>query len=185
MKRRLAVLGSLVVAIWAVPAARAAGIAAHFPHKCLVANEFGDLPTCTRSGSGGWVAVYPNSGIDGSTSGTGFPSGFIALFVIVALIGIGVTIWRISLTRRMAQSAGVNPSDATALAVLGGPNAIDTAVLAKTLSHHSADTAPPATGKPHGATVEARLTQLRQLKDDGVISADEYESRRAAIISTI
>jgi Short C-terminal domain len=184
MRRSLAILGSMVVAIWGVPAAHAGALVARIPHKCLVANQFGQLPSCTRSGNGGWVATYPNSGPGGS-SGGGIPSGFIALFVIVGLIGIGVTIWRISLTRRMATNAGVNPNDATALAVLGGSTAIDTAILAKTLSHRSNDAASPAAEEPHGATAEARLKELQHLKDNGVITADEYESRRAAIINAI
>jgi hypothetical protein len=62
----------------------------------------------------------PNSGFGDPSGGSGFPAGFIALFVIVIILGVGVMIRRIAFTRQMAQKAGLSSGEATAVAMLGG-----------------------------------------------------------------
>ncbi|MFL6137889.1 MAG: hypothetical protein ACJ74O_08835 [Frankiaceae bacterium] len=50
--------------------------------------------------------------------GAGIPGGFVAIVVLIAALGLGSTAWRISTARRIARSNGLDPDDATAVALL-------------------------------------------------------------------
>jgi len=94
----------------------------------------------------------------------GIPSGFIALFVIVAVIAIGGAIWRAVVLSR----GGLNPFVAREQLE---------ARLAQKLGER--DTPVPA---QHPKSMEDRLAELDDLHERGVISAEERAAGRAKII---
>jgi hypothetical protein len=99
----------------------------------------------------------------------GIPSGFIALFVIVALVGIGMAIWRAVVLSR----SGLNP--------LVAREQLE-ARLAQSLSQQNpAPPAPPAPAQQE-KSIEERLAELNDLHDRGVISDEERAAGRAKII---
>jgi hypothetical protein len=98
-----------------------------------------------------------------TSSASGIPSGFIVLFVIFALIAVGVGIWRaVTLAK-----GGLNPVVAKEQLE---------ARLARNLQ-----SAAPAPGQP-AKTIEERLAELDDLHERGVITADELAAGRAKII---
>ncbi|HXB48920.1 MAG TPA: SHOCT domain-containing protein [Streptosporangiaceae bacterium] len=98
--------------------------------------------------------------------GPGIPGWFIALFVIVALAGIGTSIWRYSVLR----SGGLNPFVAKEQLE---------ARLNQTLTTPPAPPSPRAQGK----SIEQRLAELGELHARGVITDEELAAGRAAIIA--
>jgi len=91
----------------------------------------------------------------------GIPGWFIALFVIVGLCAIGGAIWRFSVLR----SGGLNPF-----------------VAREQLEARLAQSqmmAPPPVEK----TIEQRLAEIDDLRNRGVITAEEHSAGRAKIIS--
>ncbi len=99
------------------------------------------------------------------TSNTpGFPTGFIVLFVIVAIIGVGGAIWRAVVLRK----GGLNPMVAKEQ-------------LEVRLAQSLKDTATSASGQP-AKTIEERLGELDDLHERGVITAQELAAGRAKII---
>jgi hypothetical protein len=188
MLRRLALLAVTCLGFLAVAAAPASAASGgpNPPPKCFVAKNL-DLPTCTYDGHG-WTVSYPSDsgfgdpGGDGGGGG-GIPSGLVALFVLVPLIGIGVTIWRVSMARKMAQDAGMDPNQATAVTLLGN-DGLDAAYLAANLRHQQTSVSPVAAAPPQRSASE-RLAELQQLKDHGQITAEEYDTRRTAIVESV
>jgi hypothetical protein len=97
----------------------------------------------------------------------GIPTWFIALFVVMAgflLIGIVGAIWRAAILRR----GGLNPMFAREQ-------------LEIQLAQHLRDTAAPTSGQP-AKTAEERLAELENLRERGVITAEELAVGRAKII---
>jgi hypothetical protein len=93
--------------------------------------------------------------------GSGIPGWFIALIVIVAIAGIGTSIWRFSVLR----SGGLNPFVAREQLE---------ARLNQTLT-----SAPPA----GNGSIEERLAEVEDLHNRGVISGEELTAARAKIIA--
>jgi hypothetical protein len=112
-------------------------------------------------------------------SGPSIPSGFIAIFVIFAIIGVGSAIYRMSLARRIARGAGLNENDAAATTFLT-PNGLDATYLAASL-HGRAQAAAGAAGR----STEDRLRELQGLRDSGLVTAQEYDARRTAILDQV
>jgi hypothetical protein len=142
------------------------------PARCFRSNSSGELPTCTSDGSGGWVVTYP---ADPSTTGPG--SGLAVLFVLVALAGIGFTVWKVSAARSMAREAGIDPDRATAMTMLTD-DGFEATYLASSLRGLPTTPPPPA-------DASERLRQLQELKDQGLVSSEEYDARRTAILDSI
>jgi hypothetical protein len=112
-----------------------------------------------------WQAEVPVPG-----GGPGIPGWFIALVVIVVLVGVGTSIWRYSVLRR----GGLNPFVAREQLE---------ARLNQTLSTPPSP-APPAPPPPGPArSIEQRLAELGDLHARGVITDDELAAGRAAIIA--
>jgi hypothetical protein len=127
----------------------------------------GDDPNCTVEG---W---------DGGGADAGIPGWFIALFVLAALVAVGMTIYRVSTARDMATKAGLDPDDATRVALLDD-DGVSAAYLASQLHGRASDqgaTAPRSTAE--------RLQELQALRDQGLVTEAEYAERRAAILGTI
>jgi predicted amino acid dehydrogenase len=114
--------------------------------------------------------------------GPGIPGWFIALFIVFVMAGIGMTVWRVSVARRMAEDAGLDPKKATAVAMLSN-DGIDATYLASTLASHSRAQPPHATQA--AKTAEQRLQELQALRDKGLVTDDEYEAQRQKILGSI
>lgn len=157
------------------------------PDRCFATNADGDMATCTWE-NGHWVRTFDGGGLGMGDSGS--PSGFVALFVIFVLIGIGVTMWRVSVARQMASESGMDP-DRAGLMTLMSPDGLDATYLASSLRERpGADSAPAPEPSPPPApeatrTATERLAELQQLRDAGTITLQEYDERRKAIIDSI
>ncbi len=114
--------------------------------------------------------------------GFGIPGWFIALFVLVALVGIGSTMWRISVTRKMARDAGLDPNTATAVTLLS-KDGVDAAYLASTLASHPRLQSSEPAQRPRSA--EERLQELQSLRDKGLVTQEEYDAQRQGILGSI
>jgi hypothetical protein len=95
---------------------------------------------------------------------SGFPTWFIVLFVVVAVIGIGSVIWRSVVLRK----GGLNPFVAKEQ-------------LEVQLRKKLRETAAPTPGRP-AKTIEERLAELDDLHERGVITAEERAAGRAKVI---
>jgi hypothetical protein len=100
----------------------------------------------------------------------GVPTFFIAVAVVMAvflLIGIGLSIWHASVLRK----GGLNPLIAEEQLKVQ---------LAKNLRNAAA----PASRQP-AKTIEQRLAELDDLRERGVITAEELAAGRAKVIGGV
>ncbi|RNL81437.1 SHOCT domain-containing protein [Nocardioides marmorisolisilvae] len=116
-----------------------------------------------------------DSGFDG---GTGIPSGFIVLFVLVALGGVAATIWRVSTARRLAEQAGLDPNLAGRVALMD-EDGLSAAYVASSLRQQQGAAPPPS------ASASDRLAELKGMLDKGLITQAEHDERRKAIIDSV
>jgi hypothetical protein len=148
------------------------------PDWCFDMNEDMVPSTCTWTGQK-WVKSYDDgfgSGADG-----GMPDSFGALMFLGFLVAIGVTVWRVSLARRVARDAGLDPNRATELTLLE-----DHGLEASYLSAHLQ--ARPAAEQPSPPAVrsaEERLRELRSLLEQGLITQEEHDARRKAVVDAL
>jgi hypothetical protein len=112
--------------------------------------------------------------------GFGIPGWFIALFILMILVSVGTFVWRISVARKIAEDAGLDPDTATAVTMLS-KDGVDAAYLASTLAPRRQP--PHPTQRPKSA--EERLQELQVLKDKGLVTQDEYEAQRQKILGSI
>ncbi len=119
----------------------------------------------------------------------GMPAGFGGFFVFALLVGLGTFVWRISLARRVAERSGLDPDEATELAILG-EHGLEAGYLAGHLRDRSADGR--ATGLPSTdvstselRTAEVRLRELNALRDADLLTPEEYAARRTAILDSL
>lgn len=151
------------------------------PAKCTTMNADGELPTCTYDGQRWTVTGYDSvSGFGGADPG--IPSGFVGLFAIVLVIGIGLTVYKVSMARQMAARSGMSTGEATAMTLLTD-NGLEATYLASSL-RQSAPGAPPVPPEVARSVAE-RLAELESLRTQGLVSASEYEERRAAILADL
>ena len=162
MKR---LLGALALAMLVVLAAPALALADDVDDLCS-----GD-PSCT---------VYNDGLGSGSTDIPGF---FIAFFIIVLVLGVGTTVYRVSTARTMARNAGLDVDAAGAVALLED-NGLSAAYVASSLRPVPA-AAPTDASAPPARPAAERLAERQALKDSGVVSDSEYAARRQAIIDSI
>lgn len=147
----------------------------------------GEPPTCTKV-NGEWVASWPD---DSMTSGGG---GFLGLVVLVLAVGTVIAvvsiIWRVNTAQRLARQSGLDPELATQMALFSD-DGLDATYLAASLRQ-------PPVGRPvdppvawpvdppvRTPSVAERLAELTELRDEGVITAEEHDRRRAAIIDQL
>jgi len=136
-----------------------------------------DMPTCVER-DGKLVPVETTSGP--YADGGGIPSGFIVVFVLAALVGVGITVWRVSTARRLATDAGLDPDVATGITLLD-ENGLSATYLASSLR----SPAPPGPAVAPSASTADRLGELKGLLDRGVITQAEHDERRKAIIDSV
>jgi hypothetical protein len=157
------------------------------PPKCFRSNGMGDLPTCTWNGRS-WQVSYDDrvpvfdDGFMSPGLESGIPSAFVAFAVLVVLAGAAATVWRVSLARQVARDAGMDPDRATAMTLLSD-DGLDATYLAANLRTPATPSAPPPVDTVRSP--EDRLRQLQQLHDGGLVSAEEYDERRRAILDSL
>ncbi|MCW2816665.1 MAG: hypothetical protein JWN84_4120 [Nocardioides sp.] len=147
------------------------------PRSCFQPNADGDLPTCSWDGQR-WVRTYDNGSSDPGSGGPG--AGFAVLFVLVLVGGVAFTIWQVSTARRMARDSGMSTGDATAMTLLTD-DGFEATYLASNLR---GQVTPPAATAP-AASVAERLRELASLRDQGLITPEEHDVRRATIIDSV
>ena len=111
----------------------------------------------------------------------GIPGWFVGLFVLMVLIGIGSTIWRVSMAQKLAKRSGMDPGLATQMTLMSD-DGLDATYLASSLRQPSPD---PAASAPPPTTVTARLEELKSLLDRGMVTQAEYDERRKAILDSL
>ena len=183
MARLLLVIALAVVGLVGVGSARAYA-EPDPPAKCFRANDAGEPPVCTWDGHQ-WSVTGYDSGFPGTglNAGGGAPGWFGGMVVLVLVAGAGLTIWRVSLARSMARDAGMDPDRATAVTLLA-----DEGLEATYLSSNLRGPTPTPTPTPAPAparTAEGRLRELGQLRDQGLLTEAEYQSRRQAVIDSL
>lgn len=137
----------------------------------------GALPTCHYNGST-WQVSYDDPAGFGASSF--IPTAFITLVALMVVVSIAVTVWRHTLARRMATEAGMDPDRATAMTLLTD-DGLEATYLASSLRGRSSAAADDAQGR----SVEERLQELQRLRDQGLVTAEEYDARRAAILDSL
>lgn len=143
------------------------------PEDCVAWTENGDgTITCTEHSD---LMGGPGMGSD-----AGIPAFFGLFFVLVLVAGIGATMWRVSTARRMARDSGMNVGDATAMALMD-EDGLSATYLASNLRQHPA-TEPAGSGR---APAAARLRELAELLEQGLITQAEHDARRARIIEGV
>lgn len=114
-------------------------------------------------------------------SDPGVPPGFGAFGVLVAVAGIASMLWRVSMARQMARDSGMDPDRAAAMSMMSD-DGLEATYLASSLRDRPTETA--SAGSP-ARTVAERLRELDQLRADGLVTPEEYETRRSAILDSI
>lgn len=130
---------------------------------CVVVNSPGLLP--------GQVNSSPGSG------------GFMGIFVVFLLVGIGVSVWKFLAVRDMGVRRGMSERDASAAALFSDDAVMLGMVLKDEEEPESRRDEPPPPQPP--ATIELRLERVEELRKDGTISDQEADQRRAEIIAEI
>jgi membrane protease subunit (stomatin/prohibitin family) len=115
--------------------------------------------------------------------GSGIPGWFVAWGVFVVVVGVVVTIWRVSTAQKLAKRSGMDPGLATQMTLLSD-DGLDATYLASSLRQQTAATPAPATA-PAPTTTSARLAELKSLLDAGLVTQAEYDERRKAIIDSV
>lgn len=147
------------------------------------------LAVAPLSGTAGAQEAVPSPdgvgvGLSGAVGPTesGWSSGFVAFAVLVMITGVGVTVWKVLAAREMARDAGLDPDRATAVALLDADGFAAT-FLASSLRDRPGDAGPSdATASP---SIADRLRALDQLRDDGIVTAEEHSDRRAKILDEL
>ena len=133
--------------------------------------------------------------VDPDTPGDGIPGVFIFLFVVFLIAGVAVTIWRVSTARTLARQSGMDPGQATQMALLSD-DGLDATYLAASLRQRPSRPVAPTSGSPSGSVPTTdghspvgspsdRLTELKHLLDQGLVTQSEYDERRRAIIDGV
>jgi hypothetical protein len=117
--------------------------------------------------------------------GGGAPGWFVGLFVLVIVFGVATTVWRVSTAQKLAKRSGMDPGLATQMTLLSD-DGLDATYLAANLRgqvapHPDAPTPP----SPPSASTAERLQELRSLLDRGLITQQEHDERRMAIIDSV
>ncbi|MGZ4437405.1 MAG: SHOCT domain-containing protein [Nocardioides sp.] len=118
----------------------------------------------------------------GLEPGGGIPGSFGAFFVLALLIGVGVTIFKVVTARSMARRSGLDPDQATAVTLLG-EDGLDATYLAANL--RGPGSTPPSTPAPTVRSPQERLQELASLRDQGLLTPEEYDARRKLVLDSL
>ena len=125
------------------------------------------------------LTALPAPGID-----SGLPDAFGAIFALILLVGIGLTIYKVTIARTIATKAGMDPDDATRVTLLSD-NGFEATYLAANLPGQGEVRHVPDAPESPNTTVAARLRELNELLEQGLITDDEFATRRSAIIASL
>ena len=139
-------------------------------------NHNGQPPTCTQV-DGTWVPSWPDDN-------AGFVGGFVVFAVLLVLVGIAATWWRVSTARRLATQSGMDPNLATQMTLLDDDGLSATYLAASLRQPSPTEAAAPAPVEAP-PTAASRLGELKSLMDAGLITQAEYDERRQAIIDAV
>ena len=79
--------------------------------------------------------------------GSGIPGWFVAWGVFVVVVGVGVTIWRVSTAQKLAKRSGMDPGLATQMTLLSD-DGLDATYLAASLRGQVTHPTEPAPRQP-------------------------------------
>lgn len=160
------------------------GTAGDPPAWCFKPNAQGELPTCTESG-GEWHRSY-DGGMGMGGGADGIPDVFLAFMVVVVALGIAATVWRVSTARTMARRAGLDEDDAARMAMFTD-NGLETTYLASAMRQRDQVPPPPPTEPPtqQRGDVAERLRRLDRLREEELVSTEEWAERRKAILDEL
>lgn len=158
------------------------------PNWCFQPNQDGELPTCSFV-DGQWHRTFdggPSMGSGfGSEPGSGVPGAFVALFLLVLVLGIAGTIWRVSVARRMATRSGMDPNDAAMMTMMSDDGFEATYLAANLRQPQHQNQTPPTPAAGPAMPAAERLRELDRLLSEGLITQAERDERRRAIIDGI
>jgi Short C-terminal domain len=103
--------------------------------------------------------------------------------MVVILLGIAVTVWKVSTARKLATRSGMDPGLATQMTLLTD-NGLDATYLAASLRQPSPSVNALAAPAPV-RDASTRLAELKGLLDRGVVTQAEYDAQRQAIIDSV
>lgn len=172
------VLGLGLLFLGATPATAGVALEPPAPGWCFQPNDAGELPTCT------WDGTHWQRSFDGGVGmgvDSGMPGSFGVFLVFAILVAVGTTVWKVSLARRVARASGMDPDRATEVTLLAD-DGLEAAYLAGNLRPRPAEPAPPPAP---ARTVEARLRELQTLREAGLVTPEEYDARRKAIVDSL
>lgn len=121
---------------------------------------------------------------DGGEFVSGPPPGFMMLFVLAFVASIGFTIWKVSTARRMARDSGMSEGDATAMALLTDDGFESTYLASNLRGQTGPQTTEPPAASDRG-TASERLAELQGLRDQGLVTEDEYAAARQKILDDL
>ena len=151
------------------------------PNWCFKTNAQGDLPTCSYYG-GEWHRTYEGSG-DGGGGGI-----FALLFVLALVVAAGTTWWRVSTARSMARRSGLDEGQATRMALMSD-DGLEATYLASALRQPAPPAPAPTPAAPGPAPergdVAERLRRLDSLREQELVSTEEWAERRRAILDEL
>lgn len=151
------------------------------PDWCFDVNDAGQPSSCYWNGTG-WHKSY-----EGGSDGAGVPGSFGVMFVLVLLVAVAMFAWRISLARRVARDTGLDPDQATELAILG-EHGLEAGFVAGHLRRPPTPSTPAEPDGPAGPaprSVEVRLRELERLRAQGLVTPEEHDARRRAILDSL
>jgi hypothetical protein len=99
-------------------------------------------------------------------------------FLVVLLLGVATSVWRVSTARSLARRAGLD-EDAAGRMALVSEDGVTATYLASSLRDAS-----PGTPPPH-RDVATRMRELDRLRAEGLVTDEEHATRRAAILDDI
>ena len=153
--------------------------------QCIdkAANHGGEPPTCTKV-DGKWVATWPGDSSIGDPS-SGASGAFVLLFVLAAVVGVALLLWKVSTARTLARQSGMDERLATQVTLLSD-DGFESTYLASQLRPATTPPAPPlVAGAPASRTAAERLTELKTLLEQGMITQAEHDERREAIVRSL
>jgi hypothetical protein len=122
--------------------------------------------------------------MDPTISQPGIPGGFIALMVLFAFVGIGLSIWKFSLVKSNAKELGVSDDRATYLALTNPDQALASITTSQAVvdamhrddqEHEPGDT----------RTLDEKLAQLDAALTAGHITQAEHDSTKQRLLGEL
>lgn len=113
-----------------------------------------------------------------------FPFSAVLPIVVVIVIAVAVTGYRVSVARSMAQRSGLDPADATRVALLD-QDGVSATYLASQLRREQQPGMSPLPPTPPARSTADRLRELEGLREQGLVTQAEYDARRTAILGEV